>query len=138
MRIFTLATVATILFGGNLFAQSDPKPLAKAAPEARNPKPLEGPSHFGDWPPYPPPPGFEWVRYQGSPWTLSRLSAPGAQGVAPKGGFRDYGVYAGHRCPNSECLYESPARQGTWIQRGTNRDGTHNHECPKCHATWRH
>ncbi len=44
--------------------------------------------------------------------------------------------HMGHNCPS--CGYQSPAGQGTWIVRGSNRDGTHAHQCPKCSTTWSH
>lgn len=44
--------------------------------------------------------------------------------------------HTGHDCPS--CHYQSPPRTGTWIQRGTNADGTHNHICPRCGTVWRH
>ena len=43
---------------------------------------------------------------------------------------------ASHTCPR--CGYTSPSGSGTWIKRGTNADGTHNHQCPKCGAAWYH
>jgi ribosomal protein S27AE len=60
--------------------------------------------------------------------------------LRPAGGpaapFRDGSYNPSHTCPN--CGYTSPAGGATWVKRGDNPDGTHNHQCPKCGTSWRH
>ena len=61
---------------------------------------------------------------------------PGAPGVAPASTFRSNNYHPEHRCPS--CKFESPPRGDTWVVRGFNADGTHNHSCPRCGTVWRH
>lgn len=78
------------------------------------------------------------IELQDGVWRYVSEQSIGAPGVAPQKTFRNGEYNSDHRCPNPECRYESPPRQGTWIVRGTNSDGTHNHSCPQCGTTWRH
>lgn len=61
------------------------------------------------------------------------IPAPGVAGGTFRGGY-----HSSHRCPNPNCRYESPGGTGTWVVRGHNPDGTHNHTCPQCLTTWKH
>jgi hypothetical protein len=60
---------------------------------------------------------------------------PAAGGAAAQP-FRKGSYNPTHTCP--ACGYTSPAGGATWVKRGDNPDGTHNHQCPKCGTSWRH
>lgn len=86
----------------------------------------------------PAPAGYKWIKRGDGPWKLER-DVPGV--AVPKGntfpGKPSAGGYNGsHRCTN--CGHQSAPGTGTWIVRGTNRDGTHSHACPVCNDHWRH
>lgn len=69
-------------------------------------------------------------------WRYASEQQFGAPGVAPAKTFRTGSFPTDHRCPN--CGHQSASGTGTWIIRGWNRDGTHNHTCPKCGYTGSH
>lgn len=112
----------------------------KAPPVTIDDRPSAAPkkSRTGDMPPHAAPVGYEWKRYPGEPWNLFPVAAAAtaAPGVAAPSTFRTGGFHADHRCPN--CGFQSPAGSGTWVVRGSNPDGTHNHVCPACGSSWRH
>lgn len=92
---------------------------------------FEAPTDFGAFSPpgaVEPPPVTLVREYhpQLGGWVLVQRPAPGVPASQP---FRD-GYHAGHSCP--AC--------GTAQYRvsGFNADGTHNHQCPRCGAVWRH
>lgn len=58
-----------------------------------------------------------------------------APGVAAPATFRG-GYHASHDCPS--CGHHAAPGTGNWIIRRFNGDGTHEHVCEKCGASWNH
>lgn len=120
MRYALLVSVA-LFIQGNAFANDfeAEAALALAKAKVKAMPDINGPT----------PAGYEKVSIDGGPWHF-QLTTP--EVVAPRGTT----FHAGHNCPS--CGFQSPPRQGTWIVRGHNADGTHTHICPSCGTSWKH
>lgn len=79
------------------------------------------------------PVGYQWQRWPGEDWKLVKVEAT-APGVVVGQPFHrpvvGGGYHAGHACPNCGAAQ--------FAVSGFNRDGTHNHVCPRCGTSWRH
>lgn len=74
------------------------------------------------------------VQVQQATYTAPRQEVAGPRAAS----FPDGGIpwVEGHRCPS--CGHESPDGSGTWVIRGGNPSGVHQHQCPRCGQRWQH